>query len=309
MLTDKRIICLNASTGQKLWEVALDSRLDVTAEGAVLKIGQSSAGNGGTSGLGASSSSASVRTYTIECDDAVGPSNFRVAVDSARVDLSATRYLLLNLEKSQEEARNGQRNRRRRWRRDGDGDDEDDDERTELNVFMENVQDTTVTGVSADDLASQPVRSVRVELCHLLNKDAHANVPHRPIDRLLSFSVYQVQVYGGPYQWSVYRRFSEFRELWTRLEALGAPLDALPPLPTRTLLPSTRYGVAKPRQEALNIFLQAASMHSAVSRSAPLLEFLTREAQEVRVSLPPLSPSGGGGRARLATAQRSDASL
>jgi hypothetical protein len=51
-------------------------------------------------------------------------------------------------------------------------------------------------------------------------------------------------------------------------------------------------------------------MHSAVSRSAPMLEFLTREAQEVRVSLPPLSPTGGsGGHARLTAAQRSDASL
>jgi hypothetical protein len=69
-------------------------------------------------------------------------------------------------------------------------------------------------------------------------------------------------------------------------------------------------GQAKHRQEALNIFLQAASMHSAVSRSAPMLEFLTREAQEVRVSLPPLSPTGGsGGHARLTAAQRSDASL
>lgn len=69
---------------------------------------------------------------------------------------------------------------------------------------------------------------------------------------------------------------------------------------------------AKHRQEALNIFLQAASMHSAVSRSAPMLEFLTRESQEVRVSLPPLSPTGGGGgggHARLTAAQRSDASL
>jgi len=248
MLTDKRIICLNASTGQKLWEVALDSRLDVVVEGAVLKIGQSSAAGGGSAALGAASaSSTSARTYTIECDNAVGANNFRVAVDSARVDLSATRYLLLNLEKNQEEARNGRRNRQRRWRHGGDvnGEDDDDDERTELNVFMENVQDTTVTGVSAEDLASQPIRSVRVELCHLLNKDAHANVPHRPIDRLLSFSVYQVQVYGGPYQWSVYRRYSEFRDLCDRLVALGVPLDTLPPLPPRTIMPSTRVGVVR----------------------------------------------------------------
>lgn len=48
---------------------------------------------------------------------------------------------------------------------------------------------------------------------------------------------------------------------------------------------------AKSRQEGLSIFLQAAIMHSSISRSALTLEFLTREAQEVRISLPPLSPT------------------
>lgn len=40
------------------------------------------------------------------------------------------------------------------------------------------------------------------------------------------------------------------------------------------------------------MFLQAAIMHSSISKSALTLEFLTREAQEVRISLPPLSPTG-----------------
>lgn len=57
---------------------------------------------------------------------------------------------------------------------------------------------------------------------------------------------------------------------------------------TRTLL---QLGQAKSRQDALSIFLQAAIMHSSISRSALTLEFLTREAQEVRISLPPLSPT------------------
>ncbi|KAE9248219.1 hypothetical protein PF004_g3954 [Phytophthora fragariae] len=274
LLTDKRLICLSGKTGQKLWEVALDSTLEVLVEGATLKIGQSTSPS---------------RSYNIECDNEVASTNFRVAVDSARVDVSATRYLLLNLEKSQEESRiigGG------RFGSGASGLMNNDEDRTDLHVLMENVQDTTVTGLSNDDLRSQPLRSVRVEVCHLQNKDAHANVPNRAVDKLLSFSVFQIQVYGGPYQWTVFRRFSEFRELCARLEAAGYLLDGLPPLPPRTFLLSTRAPVAKHRQEALNMFLQAAIMHSEITRSGAMLDFLTREAREVRVSLPPLSPTG-----------------
>lgn len=271
LLTDKRLICLSGKTGQKLWEVALDSTLEVVVDGAALKIGQTTSPS---------------RSYNIECDNEVAATNFRLAVDSARVDVSATRYLLLNLEKSQEESRIAGSGRF------GNGLLKNDEDRTDLHVLMENVQDTTVSGLSNDDLRSQPLRSVRVEVCHLQNKDAHANVPDRAIDKLLSFSVFQIQVYGGPYQWTVFRRFSEFRGLCATLEAAGYVLDGLPPLPPRTFLPSTRAPVAKHRQEALNMFLQAAIMHSGISRSAAMLDFLTREAREVRVSLPPLSPTG-----------------
>lgn len=41
----------------------------------------------------------------------------------------------------------------------------------------------------------------------------------------------------------------------------------------------------------LSLFLQASIMHASISRSPAMLGFLTREAQEVRVSLPPLSPT------------------
>ncbi|KUF98293.1 hypothetical protein AM588_10009687 [Phytophthora nicotianae] len=274
LLTDKRLICLSGKTGQKLWEVALDSTLEVVVEGATLKIGQTTSPS---------------RSYNIECDNEVAATNFRVAVDSARVDVSATRYLLLNLEKSQEESRiigGG------RFGSGAAGLMNNDEDRTDLHVLMESVQDTTVSGLSNDDLRSQPLRSVRVEVCHLQNKDAHANVPNRAIDKLLSFSVFQIQVYGGPYQWTVFRRFSEFRELCATLESAGYVLEGLPPLPPRTFLPSTRAPVAKYRQEALNMFLQAAIMHSAISRSVAMVNFLTCAAREVRVSLPPLSPTG-----------------
>ncbi|KAL8021053.1 putative vacuolar protein sorting-associated protein [Plasmopara halstedii] len=273
LLTDKRLICLSGKNGQKLWEVALDSTLEIVVENSTLKIGQTTSPS---------------RTYNIECDSEVAATNFRIAVESARVDVSATRYLLLNLEKSQEESRisgNG------RFKSGISGILKGVEDRTDIHVLMESVQDTTVSGLSNDDLQSQPLRSVRVELCHLQNKDAHANVPDRTIDKLLSFSVFQIQVYGGPYQWTVFRRFSEFRALCAKLGAAGYILDGLPPLPPRTFLPSTREPVAKYRQEALNMFLQAAIMHSAISRSAVMLEFLTRDAREVRVSLPPLSPT------------------
>ncbi|KAG7399499.1 Vacuolar protein sorting-associated protein 13A [Phytophthora boehmeriae] len=279
LLTDKRLICLSGKTGQKLWEVALDSTLDVAVDGSTLKIGQTTSPS---------------RSYNIECDNELAATNFRVAADSARVDVSATRYLLLNLEKSQEESRIGSGGRVHI------GGVANEEERMDLHVLMENVQDTMVSGVSGDDLRSQPLRSVRVEVCHLQNKDAHANVPNRAIDKVLSFSVFQIQAYGGPYQWIVFRRFSEFRELCARLVATGYTLEGLPPLPPRTFLPSTRSSVAKHRQETLNVFLQAAIMHSTISRSVPMLEFLTREAREVRVSLPPLSPTAEKETARLA---------
>lgn len=64
-------------------------------------------------------------------------------------------------------------------------------------------------------------------------------------DRLLSFTVFQIQVYGGPYQWTVYRRFSEFRDFHAELEDAGYTMESLPPLPQRTFLPSTRAAVVR----------------------------------------------------------------
>lgn len=155
LLTDKRVLCLSATSGQKLWEVALDSTLHVTAVGRTVTVKQQASSH---------------KTYSVECGDDVAATNFRVAVDSARVDLSATRYLLLNLEKSQDEARTG-----------GVGGRAGEEERSDLHLLMENVQDTMVTGLKPQDLRAQPLRSVRVELCHLENKDAHAQVPGRAI--------------------------------------------------------------------------------------------------------------------------------
>ncbi|KAF1325450.1 Vacuolar protein sorting-associated protein, partial [Globisporangium splendens] len=178
--------------GQKIWEVALDSSLQVEAAGKVVKVSQSSS---------------AYRTYSIECDDEVTATNFRIAVDSARVDLSATRYLLLNLEKNQEEAKNGTSGRG------VTSFVSSEEERTNLHVLMENVQDTMVTGLKEQDLRAQPLRSI--------------------------------QVYGGPYQWTVYRRFSEFRDLQAELEDAGHAMESLPPLPPRTFLPSTRDAVVR----------------------------------------------------------------
>jgi hypothetical protein len=278
LLTDKRIICLSTKSGQKLWELALDSSLQVDANGAVLTIAQSKT---------------SYRVYKIECEDDTAASNFKLAVSSARLDLSATRYLLLNLEKKQDEAKQNAL-----LGVVGTGDavsGYDEDGRVDLSLLMGNLQDTMVAGLSEDELRSQPLRSVQVELCHLENTDAAASVPHRAVDSLLSFSVFQILVYGGPYQWTVYRRFSEFRSLYETLEKTGQSLDALPPLPGRTFLPSTRNAVATHRQETLSVFLQAAIMHSTISGSQAMLEFLTRNAHEVRVSLPPLSPTAALG--------------
>lgn len=161
LLTDKRIVCLSATSGQRLWEVALDSTLQVEARGNVIALAQHA--------------SSSHRTLSVECDDALAATNFRVAVDSARVDLSATRYLLLNLEKQQDEARNGGASGRAIDLARSEA------ERSDLHLLMENVQDTMVTGLTPQDLRAQPLRSVRVELCHLENKDAHAQVPARAI--------------------------------------------------------------------------------------------------------------------------------
>ncbi|TMW61081.1 hypothetical protein Poli38472_014542 [Pythium oligandrum] len=281
LLTDKRVICLSSKSGQKLWEVALDSSLVVDGSAAFLSIGQSKASN---------------KVYKIECDDTTAASNFKLAVASARMDLSATRYLLLNLEQKQDQARNNALR----------GIESEDEQRVDLNLLMGNLQDTMVTGLTDEDLQTQPLRSVQVEVCHLENKDAVANVPKRAMisfQLFLSFSVFQIIVYGGPYQWTIYRRFSEFRDLYAALEKSGHDMEALPPIPPRTFLPSTRSNVATYRQDALSVFLQAAIMHSSISGSPPMLEFLTRSPHEVRVSLPPLSPgvSSNVPRARART--------
>jgi hypothetical protein len=280
LLTDKRVLCMSGRSGQKLWELALDSSLQVETNGAgLLTIAQSKTSN---------------KVYKIECDDETAASNFKLAVSSARVELSATRYLLLNLEKKQEEATQHALLGAAHGGGGGGTSGFDDDGRVDLSLLLGNLQDTLVTGLTDEELRAQPLRSVQVELCHLENKDAAASVPRRTVDRVLSFSVFQILVYGGPYQWTVYRRFSEFRELYAALHKTGGSsmVDALPPLPARTwLLPSTRSAVATQRQEALSAVLQTAIMHSSISGSHAMLEFLTRNAHEVRVSLPPLSPT------------------
>lgn len=245
LLTDKRILCLSARSGQKLWEFALDSTLEVTvSETNMMQISQSTAAH---------------KSYNLECEDAASATNFQLAVESARIDLAATRYLLLNLEKNQEEARQHGGGASASSNEDQAGlakggrrplgllvsASSAEGERTDLHMLMENVQDTMVTGLTSEDLQAQPLRSVRVELCHLENKDAHANVPIRAVDSLLSFSVFQIHVYGGPYQWTVFRRFSEFRALFAAVESEGYNMDSLPPLPPRTFLPSTRDAVVR----------------------------------------------------------------
>ncbi|DBA02631.1 TPA: LOW QUALITY PROTEIN: hypothetical protein N0F65_012003 [Lagenidium giganteum] len=207
LLTDKRVICLSSKSGQKLWEVALDSSLVVDGSAAFLSIGQSKASN---------------KVYKIECDDTTAASNFKLAVASARMDLSATRYLLLNLEQKQDQARNNALR----------GIESEDEQRVDLNLLMGNLQDTMVTGLTDEDLQTQPLRSVQVEVCHLENKDAVANVPKRAMisfQLFLSFSVFQIIVYGGPYQWTIYRRFSEFRDLYAALEKIRVSLPPLSP--------------------------------------------------------------------------------
>jgi hypothetical protein len=297
MLTDKRILCLSAKNGQRLWEIALDSTVQIEVAGVLMKLSQGKTSN---------------RVYNIECDNEFVAYNFKIAVDAARLgDVFSTRYLLLNLEKNQEEAKSRQNEEQNTA-----NDDlqmnlllmKNDSANVSTNVSANATanaaavlvaaaaagknQDVLLAGfLSTDDLAAQPLRSVRVELCHLENKDAHANVPPRAIDKVLNFSVFHIQVYGGPYQWTVYRRFSEFKKLSKELEQEGFDLELLPTMPSRTfLLPSTRASVARYRQEALSVFLQAAIMHSAISRHQVMLDFLTRQAQEIRVSLPSQSP-------------------
>ncbi|DAZ96140.1 TPA: LOW QUALITY PROTEIN: hypothetical protein N0F65_008719 [Lagenidium giganteum] len=293
MLTDKRIVCLSPRSWQKLWEVALDSSLDVVIAGVLMRIGQTKSAN---------------KTYNIECNDEISAKNFKSAVEYTRLDISAARYMLLNMEKGQEVKK---RANGRRFITDRG----DEDESMNLTMLMENAQDTLVNGLTSEDLSAQPLRSSRTvspreqrrpreRACtpnhilfllplHMIRGTCCIAVSLNLVvyDRLLSFGVYQIQVYGGPYQWTVFRRFSEFRQLYARLEESEHDMTSLPQLPSRTILPSTRDVVAHRRQESLSVFLQACIMHSSVCRSAVVLDFLTRDAKEVRVSLPPLSPT------------------
>ncbi|KDO32251.1 hypothetical protein SPRG_02731 [Saprolegnia parasitica CBS 223.65] len=229
--------------GHPLWELALDSTLVVEAVDQTLRV------------------TAAKKLYTVPCH--ASPRLFQVAVEHLRGSsgLQETRYVLLNLEKKGRS--------------------------TEASVDGSAVTDPgaekVVLELSATDLQSQPIRSIRVELCHIDNKDARARVPHRPSDVLASFSVFRLLVLGGPYQWTVFRRFSEFRELHETLQQL-VDMTSLPPLPPRHLFFSTRASIVKARQDALSVYLQAVIMHPPILHAAEMQLFLTHDASDVHVA-------------------------
>ncbi|EQC27756.1 hypothetical protein SDRG_14505 [Saprolegnia diclina VS20] len=194
------------------------------------------------------------KLYSIPCH--ASPRLFQVAVEHLRSSsgLQETRYLLLNLEKKGRCT----------------------EVSTDVSVTKDPGAETVVLELS--DLQSQPIRSIRVELCHIDNKDARA-----PYDVLASFSVYRLLVLGGPYQWTVFRRFSEFRALHETLQQL-VDMSSLPRLPPRHLFFSTRASIVKGRQDALSVYLQAVIMHPPILHAAEMQHFLTHEASDVHVA-------------------------
>ncbi|OQR87857.1 vacuolar protein sorting-associated protein [Achlya hypogyna] len=183
------------------------------------------------------------KLFTIPCN--ASPRPFQVAVESLQSgSLQDTRYLLLNLEKGSKEAAT-------------------DEGAAAADPLVEKV----VLELSAADLQSQPIRSIRIEL-------------H---DVLASFSVYRLLVLGGPYQWTVFRRFSEFRALH---DALVGVVDttSLPVLPPRHLFFSTRASIIKARQDALGLYLQAAIMHPPILHAPDMQRFLTHDASDIHVA-------------------------
>ncbi|GLE02330.1 hypothetical protein PINS_up011168 [Pythium insidiosum] len=268
LLTDKRVICLSAKSGQKLWELALDSSLHVQANGVMLSIGQSQSAN---------------KVYNIECEHESAASNFQLAVTSARLDLGATRYLLLNMERKQEVA---QHNAMR-------GLDTDGDDRVDINLLMGNLQDPMVTGLSEQDLQCQPLRSVQVELCHLENKDASANLFAFFLCTTDSFrSAYSKWSFSAGHINGVYSAGSANFESCTRLLKPGA----IPWMRSHRFLrgrssPALALELRSSVRKPWAFSFKRPFMHASISSSPPMLHFLTHKAQEIRVSLPPLSPN------------------
>ncbi|KAH9090755.1 hypothetical protein Ae201684P_006161 [Aphanomyces euteiches] len=247
LLTDKRITWL--SKGSQIWEVALDSTIQVRVEERMLLLSR-----GGK------------KLYTILCRDDSSPKHFAAAVISLSYSsIQDTRYLLLNLEQGAENLSAS---------------------RPSLDAADRAVQ------LDIDDLRGQPIRSIKIELCHIENKDAHIRVPHRsmisflhtPTISLVPFTVYRLLVLGGPYQWSVFRRYSEFRDLHVKLEESGLNVSILPSLPGRQLLFSTSDSIVKHRKEALSFYLEAILMQPFILNCEETIDFLTHDASEIQVA-------------------------
>ncbi|KAF0713430.1 Aste57867_4331 [Aphanomyces stellatus] len=205
LLTDKRICCL--SKGHQLWEVALDSTLQVQAEDQQLTL---SRGN--------------KKLYAVSCTDSTRPQHFQVAVDTlGHSSVQDTRYLLLNLEQNSETL-------------------------AILKICKTN------------------------QFVHFVN------------DVVVSFTVYRLLVLGGPYQWTVFRRYSEFRDFHERLLTSGVNVSVLPSLPGRQLFFSTSESIVKHRKEALGIYLQVILMHPFLLHTPDTIHFLTHDASDIQVA-------------------------
>lgn len=246
MLTDQRILCTGARKGcDKIWELPNDSTLQVVAAGHILSIHH---GNH--------------KALNVLCDDEIVASRFQLAVESSRDDPIMTRYLLLNIELSNRALHPA----------------------TVLEPGQLTQCAEYLAHVTQDDLRAQPLRTVRVEALPSTDLKTISVLSSCVWDNLCSFTIYKITVLGGPYEWTIYRRFRDFRQLDQDLQSIGCDTSALPNLPTRTLFWSTRESVIKQRQEALGIYLQSGIfMDSVLSQAPVVLDFITTDAHQIRL--------------------------
>jgi hypothetical protein len=187
---------------------------------------------------------------------------FQLAVESCHE--RSTRYLLLNIELSNGALENGIH---------------------QQDTFTGSTSQCAeyITHLKEDDLRVQPLRSVRVT--QAMNPPLGVT-PCYTRDSFISFTIYEITVLGGPYEWKVYRRFSEFRKLHLDLQLHGFDTSNLPELPSRTLCYSTLDSVIQHRQEILGTYLQSGIFIDSVLCQAPaVLDFMTKSAQDIRLGV------------------------
>jgi len=88
-----------------------------------------------------------------------------------------------------------------------------------------------------------------------------------------SYTEYVIEVVAAGLEWKVYKRFSQFSELHSQLQASGLR-SSLPALPPASMFGNLKLGFILARQQDLAKYMESLMLVQAIAESSPLLIFL-----------------------------------